>query len=556
MSYNKVKSLTDNVTAIETALAIREQGRTATDTEKETLSRYSGFGGIKDVLNIGTDKPFADDMAEPLNHLQDVLRKHAKGDDSLYNMMIENIKSSVLTAFYTPSFLIETVANQIQDTFTANKLPMRTFLEPSAGTGGFLPIAMNGTHAYAFEKDHITGLLLSLLNEDATTLNAGFETLSDQYINHKTFDVIASNIPFGNFRVFDAELWKKGGIYEQSTKTIHNYFFVKAMELLNEGGLLVFVTSRGIADTPGNKFVREYLVNHANLITALRLPDALFMQTSGIEVGSDLLIFQKNTRKTTLSVRERMFLQVAKEKADNQGATTEHANKLFTMPKTTLSTNSRIATNQFGKYVRKYQWVGDENSMTQYLSAVLKFDFERYFRKNLLINPGQEADTGQMSLFDGIGGEVCSKADKGIRPYTGPLQGWMKDGAMVIFEGQVGTLQIRKSSHCSEVAVDFVPVDEGKVNMERANDYMPIRTAYFELSTKESDERKEYAGLRETLNRHYDAFVKKWGFFHDNDNKEFIMLDSLGTEVFTIEISVGSDISKPTSCVSLWRSRK
>lgn len=64
------------------------------------------------------------------------------------------------------------------------------------------------------------------------------------------------------------------------------------MELLNEGGLLAFITSRGIADTPGNKFVREYLVNHADLISAIRLPDMLFMQTSGIEVGSDLLIFQ------------------------------------------------------------------------------------------------------------------------------------------------------------------------------------------------------------------------------------------------------------------------
>lgn len=47
------------------------------------------------------------------------------------------------------------------------------------------------------------------------------------------------------------------------------------MELLNEGGLLAFVAPRGIADTPGNKFVREYLVNHADLITALRLPDTL-----------------------------------------------------------------------------------------------------------------------------------------------------------------------------------------------------------------------------------------------------------------------------------------
>ena len=131
-------------------------------------------------------------------------------------------------------------------------------------------------------------------------------------------------------------------MYEQATKTIHNYFFVKAMELLNEGGLLAFITSRGIADTPGNKFVREYLVNHADLISAIRLPYMLFMQTSGIEVGSDLLIFQKHTHKTVLSQREQLFLQVGREKADAIGTMTEYANKLFTMPKTTLATGSRI----------------------------------------------------------------------------------------------------------------------------------------------------------------------------------------------------------------------
>ena len=57
MNYNKLKSLVANVGAIETAMKIHEQGRTATSEEKEILSRYSGFGGIKEVLNIGTDKP-------------------------------------------------------------------------------------------------------------------------------------------------------------------------------------------------------------------------------------------------------------------------------------------------------------------------------------------------------------------------------------------------------------------------------------------------------------------------------------------------------------------
>ena len=313
------------------------------------------------------------------------------------------------------------------------------------------------------------------------------------------------------------------------------------MELLNEGGLLAFITSRGIADTPGNKFVREYLVNHADLISAIRLPDMLFMQTSGIEVGSDLLIFQKHTHKTVLSQREQLFLQVGREKADAIGTMTEYANKLFTMPKTTLATGSRIVQNQYGKYVRKYQWQGNENAMSQYLAALLKLDFGRYFRKSLFTGNGQGSEHMQMSLFGNV---AMKQVEKGKRAYTDGVEAWMKDGAMVLFEGQVGTIQYRKSSLYQEVAIDFVPVDEGKVNTDRAKDYFPIRKAYFELSIKEREEQKEDNGLRRELNARYDAFVAKWGCFHENDNKEFIMLDSLGVEVFTIEMQLGKDLVK------------
>lgn len=90
----------------------------------------------------------------------------------------------------------------------------------------------------------------------------------------------------------------------------------------------IFVTSRGIADTPGNKFVKKYLVNHTDLMTALRLPDNIFMETEGIQVGSYLLVFQKHTRKTTLSHREQLFMQVGKENGTG-GIVTEYSNKLF-----------------------------------------------------------------------------------------------------------------------------------------------------------------------------------------------------------------------------------
>ena len=73
MSYNKLKSLVANVEAIKTALQIHIQGRQATPEEKETLSQYSGFGGIKEVLNIGTDKPVSGDMEEPIRRLQELI---------------------------------------------------------------------------------------------------------------------------------------------------------------------------------------------------------------------------------------------------------------------------------------------------------------------------------------------------------------------------------------------------------------------------------------------------------------------------------------------------
>lgn len=537
-----MKALTANVEAIETAMKIHVQGRQATAQEKEILSLYSGFGGIKEVLNIGTEKPVGGGMEKPIQRLQELIDTYPHFTEPMRHNVMESIKASVLTAFYTPGFLVDAVARQIHATFGENGLTMRSFLEPSAGIGGFLPVAMPGTYDYAIEKDLVSGLVLSLLHENTITRTAGFETIDGQEFEHTTFDVIASNIPFGNFRVFDAELWKKGGAYEQATKTIHNYFFVKALELLNEGGLLAFITSRGVADTPGNKFVREYLVNHADLISAVRLPDMLFMPTSGIEVGSDLLIFQKHTQKAALSGREQLFLQVGREKADTTVSMTEYANKLFTLPKTTLATGSRIVQNQYGKHVRKYQWQGDENAMSQYLAALLKLDFGRYFRKSLFTGGGQNGAYTQMSLFGNVA--AIKQPPKGKRAYTDEWKPWMKDGAMVLFEEQVGVIRYRKSEHYREVATDFVPVDEGKVNTERAKDYFPIREAYFELSVKEREEQTEQAALREELNARYDTFVRKWGHFHENDNREFIMLDSLGVEVYTIEMQVGKDIYK------------
>ena len=153
MSYNKLKSLVANVEAIETAMKIQVQGRQATAEEKEILSRYSGFGGIKEVFEYRYGQnPIGGDMKEPIQRLQELINAYPHFTEPMRHNVIEGIKASVLTAFYTPKFLVDAVVRQIHATFSENGLKMRSFLEPSAGIGGFLPIAMSGTYDYAIEK--------------------------------------------------------------------------------------------------------------------------------------------------------------------------------------------------------------------------------------------------------------------------------------------------------------------------------------------------------------------------------------------------------------------
>ena len=73
MSYDKLKSLIANVNAIETAMAVRLEKRKATPTEKETLSLYSGFGGIKEILEIGSERTVSGDMGEQIKRLENLV---------------------------------------------------------------------------------------------------------------------------------------------------------------------------------------------------------------------------------------------------------------------------------------------------------------------------------------------------------------------------------------------------------------------------------------------------------------------------------------------------
>ncbi len=140
MSYNKRIHLRQNINAIRLALILDKEQREATSQEQKILSLYSGFGGIKAILNPADKSEDVHKWSKSdaelfpmVQELHEILREKSSTPET-YRQYIGSLKNSVLTAFYTPKPVIYTLAKALKESGIE---PMR-FLEPSAGTGVFI----------------------------------------------------------------------------------------------------------------------------------------------------------------------------------------------------------------------------------------------------------------------------------------------------------------------------------------------------------------------------------------------------------------------------------
>ena len=283
MAYNKKAHLRDNIEAIRLMFRLEKEQRTATPEEAGTLAAYSGFGGIKAVLS-----PFgkltdilrwtqADRELFPLvTELHNVLHDGA-ADEREYKRLVESVKASTFTAFYTPPAIVNAIASSLGE----HGVSPGRFLDPSSGTGNFVSAfqpqfhsaAGNGPEIVAYEKDLLTGRILARLHPEAQVNIKGFEELPPHRNGY--FDVVSSNIPFGDIRVFDPS-FDNGTARRFALNSLHNYFFAKGLDAVREGGILAFITSQGVMNSAMAYPVRQYLMNQSRLLSAVRLPNNLF----------------------------------------------------------------------------------------------------------------------------------------------------------------------------------------------------------------------------------------------------------------------------------------
>ena len=373
----------DNIEAIRLALHLGVVGRAAqTPEEREVLRKYAGFGGLKCILNdaneLGDAAKWSKSDIElfmPTVELRRLIHDYSK-DDKEFARYMDSLKASVLTAFYTPT----PVVDALSDALKYSGVEVKSFLEPSAGQGAFIDSFLRndrypGAEVLAYEKDLLTGKILSALHPSILTRIEGFEKIERDFDGY--FDVAASNIPFGDFAVVDpAYAVSKEIAYRQATKTIHNYFFLKALDQVREGGLVAFIASQGVMNA-ASPFVRMELVKRADLVAALRLPNNTFSDNAGTDAGSDLIILQKHTGKKALSADEEFFIQSVVDRG-----TKVPGNKFFqAFPQNVICTDAKVGTDQYGKPAIIYKHDGGVDGIANDLRTAL--DDSLHLRLNL-----------------------------------------------------------------------------------------------------------------------------------------------------------------------------
>ena len=369
MAFNRKEKLRGNIEAIRTAFALDRERRAATEEERAVISRYCGFGGLKCILNPASSLTDAVDWAKsdlelfPLTvELHRLIRENSR-DDMEYKRYVDSLKSSVLTAFYTPKEVTDAIACALKE---YNVTPSRV-LEPSAGMGAFISSVKEQTpqaDVMAFEKDLLTGKLLSYLYPDEKIRVEGFEKIEKPF--NGTFDLAISNVPFGEVAVFDPSFETRGNqVYRSAQRTVHNYFFLKGLDTVRDGGIVAFITSQGVMNSQRNEAIRLEMLREARLVSAIRLPNNLFTENANTEVGSDLIILQKDTRKEGLTEDERLFT----ETGELHGVAT---NSYFIRHEGQIvRTGTELGTDPYGKPAMVYIHEGGVQGIAEHLRKLL-----------------------------------------------------------------------------------------------------------------------------------------------------------------------------------------
>lgn len=270
-----------NVSALRILKELETEGRSeATLHEQTILSRYTGWGDstvLKRAFPHGVSPHLP-----PSEELKELLT----GEE------LKAMRASSLNAHYTSLPVIRAIYAGLLHAGLHNVAARRgtslRVLEPAAGVGHFVGAMPSDlrerSECACVELDPLSARITGLLYPSARLFAEGFESAN---LPANWFDLVISNVPFGNYKVCDPQVRE-----HYLRASIHDYFFAKALRVARPGGCIAFITSRFTLDKQDAR-VRLFLAAHAELLAAVRLPNDAFARNAGTQVVTDIIILRK-----------------------------------------------------------------------------------------------------------------------------------------------------------------------------------------------------------------------------------------------------------------------
>lgn len=469
----------NNITAIKVLKQIETEYRTATLEEQKQLSLYSGWGGLANAFESDNDK-----WKNEYSELKELLT------DDEYTAA----RSSVLDAFFTDSVIIDSIYKVMQNAgFKGGNI-----LEPAMGIGNFfgrLPSELReNSKLYGVEKDSLSGRIAQKLYPQADITIDGFE---NTHFQDNSFDVAIGNIPFGDFGVIDKK-------YSSQNLKIHDYFFVKSLDKVRDGGVVAFVTSKGTLDKKDSSF-RRALAEKADLVGAVRLPNNAF-KSAGTEVTPDIIFLQKRsaplenipswvnvgTTENGLSINNYFI-----EHPEMVLGDIVQGNKLYGRTDDTMCVP-----------------FADGRPLSQLLPEAVKNIVFTYSPAKEVISPVFKTEA------------VISKPE-GLRS-----QSYYKSGNEIYFYGSNSAGELVTVS-----AKDLLDKKYTTKNIDRLTAFMEIRDTLRELLEVQQHDNNdaEVEQLQHRLNTIYDNLYDKYGLIHSRYNRNILGFDGAYQLVASLE---------------------
>lgn len=479
----------DNVAALRLIHQLNREGRFATREEQEVLSRYVGWGGLDGAFgelayNRETRKSEMRAKSGWEKEFQELRQLVTDGiiSEEEYSGMRESTKN----AHYTSMEVISAMYDGLKKLgFQGGRM-----LEPSSGVGNFvggMPADMTSSVKSwtMVELDRVTGQIAKYLYPNNDVRIEGFQ---DANIPNDYMDVAIGNVPFGNYGVVDRSYPKR------VTKSIHNYFFAKSIDKVRPGGLVMFITSSFTMNSQDNA-IRQYLMDRADLLGAIRLPNTAFQGNAGTEVVTDILILKKRIPGTAYSGEA--FLESPQKNIPGSWRTV-NVNEYFSSHPEMVLGKETVTRGMYGAETLTYAPLEGAGSLGDQIRSA--FD-------NI---------TGKMDYVQKTAESARKAAEKAVRK--------PKEGAYR--RAHDGTI-----TNGSGVAV--TNADTAK----RIGGMIDILDAYRNLTERirQGRTKEEIAKARKNLNQVYDSFVEENGFINDPKNRKAFEEDPYRFSLYSLE---------------------